>query len=567
MADNVGRENQYNSDSSDNQNGLNSIQDMKNTNSDGGRSIINILKNPNFKPSDLYFDASNINPQTGLPAEAGVIISNNYNIQSANDLYKKRLNNYDAFDDQEGSKDFVHNLDRGFIPGAITESDGRISYTNLNEIYLGSWYGTRYDNEDTIMFGYDIEIDLIKSPLFNGDLENFLNNPMYANVSEINSRIEILKDFKKHFFKFFKVNTTNDGTPIPNKVHYFKKISGLDKLVNRVTSDNFKGQFVEYWKDYIGLTIYEDVSLNLGYLASLYNSLSWSKINGKRIIPENLLRFDIKLSITEMRKFQRILKDNDYTYANVADNVSKHIYNIYECQFFFDKAYHNTDVDLSAPNQFNELEIKFNYKFYTHRFERFEFDATKGGVTTPKIINNLMKDPTNPFMVGELYTGRSNSEPIYDEVTGEMVEEELGEITIDASANTYRYKIIDKITKGSEDVSMLDLAAAVASGEMSAIEAMEYEAKRAAQAKGKSLFNKTVDELINAGKRELNRKINERVRLINDTIDKLLWSQIPGGMGISEPSNVYSNQTQFESDVKNALGNFVGQSIKNLLGK
>ena len=95
------------------------------------------------------------------------------------------------------------------------------------------------------------------------------------------------------------------------------------------------------------------------------------------VIPENLLRFNLKLTVTEIRKYERVIKNQDIDFEVIADNVSKHIYTLYECQMFFDKQPHEEEIELNAPRPYNETAMKFNYKFYTHKFEKFEFDPQK----------------------------------------------------------------------------------------------------------------------------------------------------------------------------------------------
>lgn len=563
MADEVGKENQVNQDNTEKTKESNT-NDMGRTNPDGGRSMINTLRNPNFVPPDLYLNASDISPETGLPREAGHIISNNLEPINANDIRKKRLENYEMFDNQNGSLDFTHNLDKDIIPTPNTDSLGRVNYANFNDIYLGGYFGTSSDNEDPVMFGYDIQIDMLRSPLFNGDIDNFLLDETYAQIDEIRTRKEILDKFKNQFFKFFKVNTDTD-TDVPNsKAHYIKKISGLDRLINDVDSETFKGQFVDYSKEFLTISLYEDVSLNLGYLASLYNALAWSRINGKRMIPENLLRFDLILTITEIRKFERVFKESDISYSDIADNVSKHVYNLYECQFFFNKAYHKSDIDLwSAPTTDNEISIKMNYKYFTHKFRRFVYDPENRNLDAQiSTINNKNLDPTIVSDIdGEYQEQRIRPGSELDDPT----QGSLADMVI-RPPEKVSYKVIESHKSGSDNLTDADLAEAVASGEISAMEAIKIQEKRK-NSKFRTLFNQTVNDLIGAGQRELHRVINSRVKLINDAIDRLLWSNIPGGMGISEPTNVYSDQSQFESDIKNALGNFVGGSIRNLLGK
>ena len=236
----------------------------------------------------MYHDSSNINPETGLPKEAGNIITNEREPINANDRLVTRKEYYKQFQDGD-SETFTHNLDRPIVPTPITDSNGKISYANMNDIYLGSWLGTKGDNEDPIIFGYDLEIDIVNSPLFNGAIEDFINDNKYSNITEVTSRLSLLQDFKTQFFKFFNANADKESI-IATKAHYFRKITGLDRLINRVDSETKKGQFVDYQKEFIKITASEDVSMNMGYLITLYNNLAWSKINGKNGNPRKSIK-------------------------------------------------------------------------------------------------------------------------------------------------------------------------------------------------------------------------------------------------------------------------------------
>lgn len=339
-----------------------------------------------FTPElDYYINTNNIDTgkwkdlgvTTGYPVERGLVLrggiikdettlagtpldQNNY-LDKTNGIVVKA---YEAFDDLPEYK-FRHNLD----PDKIL--------VNLGDIYLTSNRITNFDNEDPVSFGYDIKINFATSPLFNGGIENFINT--FSSYSEINSRLDILSQFKRQFFKFFKIDSIssvkdNNGDNIiedkyVTRTYYLKKISGLDGLSESINSDKSK-QFVEYGNDYLILTLNEDVTINMGYLASLYKILTWSKINGKKMFPDNLLRFDMEIIVTESRNYNKVKTNDDLTAFNqFANIISKYRYKVYECQFFFEKMSHDDSIDMSSLDISQGFDIKINYKFSTLHFE------------------------------------------------------------------------------------------------------------------------------------------------------------------------------------------------------
>lgn len=239
--------------------------------------------------------------------------------------------------------------------------------------YLSS-YKTPDDNEDPISFGYDVIINYDTSPFFNGSIENFCDADFVAGITEIQTRKNLIEEFKKQFFKFFKVDTpstvgaekysVNNRTPQKVRTYYIRKIVGLDKLSETINSDS-PLQFTNYGKDYLSLTLYEDVTLNMGYLATLYRMLSWSRLHGKNMFPENLLRFDMNIVVTEARRFDRS-DENGNQYADV---ISRYVYQLYECQMFFERLTHEDTIDMTKLDLSEGFDIKINYKYATLKFE------------------------------------------------------------------------------------------------------------------------------------------------------------------------------------------------------
>jgi hypothetical protein len=279
--------------------------------------------------------------------------------------------------------DFVHLLDRLQAvsdPGNIPK-----------DIYLASFVEIK-DQEDPVWFGYDIFIDYESSPLFNGAVYDFIREK--GNISEVKSRADVYQNFVNQFRRFFKLQTTNDGSdplgtqsqnsfivpvanPVQNgrnvyKTFYLKKIVGLDLLVESQVTNSSESvkSMVNYGTDIIKLTLYEDVTVNTGYLAMLYKTLSWSRLNGKQIIPENLLRFDIKIVINEVRNYNKIMKRGN-AIEIFADDMNKYIYKLYDCQFMFDKLSHGDDINMWEKNNLEQdFDIAFNFKYSNLTFEK-----------------------------------------------------------------------------------------------------------------------------------------------------------------------------------------------------
>lgn len=489
-----------------------------------GKDKYLILTDKKSKPSDLYINPDLLDDKTGLPVEYGGRILNNNDPVDTNYKLLDRRKAYKSFND-DSSDLFVHNIDRGIIPIPFQNSDGSISSIDTSKIYLGGFVTTLNDNEDPTILGYDIKIDVISSPLFNGSVEDFLNNSTFSSISELNSRLKLLSDFKDSFFKYFKTNINYEDV----KSYYLKKISGLDNLIDRNNSNTFDKSFVKYGDDILTLTLNEDVSQNMGYLSSLYKSLYWSRINGKQIIPSNLLRFNMDIEITEVRKYNRIFKNESEQMNVMSDLISKYTYSIYECQMFFDSMPHGSEIDMTSVN-FNEgFDLKIDYKYSTLKFEKFTNDGFD------KAIYSYIDNSSINLFNTEYGDPNINNE---DDLTLNKLEYNI-------------IKIINRLENDSDDnLSEIDLL------KKSSIQSI----------KKASPFNNLTKSLINAGIKEVNRQLTLKARLLNKTLNNIRNS-IPGIGKMSEPTNVYSGQSQFESDVRNSIRNFVGDSIKGFFGK
>jgi hypothetical protein len=454
-----------------------------------------------------------------------------------------------------------------------------------NPYGLGSFVESSYENSDPVMFGFEIVMHGQTSPLFNGGVEDFIGQfgPL---ISEVQSRTDVISNFKQQFFKFFKSDsqTTNTGTDIKSAQsylgYYLKKVSGLENLVESNTSDKHKS-FVDYKKDIIKLSFTEDVSLSLGSMASLYKLLYWSRINGKNVIPQNLLRFDCDIIVTEVRNFSRVKKalNGGNGVQMLKENLSRYVYSLYECQMFFDKMPHDGDIDLgAAPKTFDNYEISFNYKFSSMKFQKWvpKYEALSNsfsGKPDPKYSGGgqyvyLSNDRMNPFQVK----------------TNETTNVNAGNDTIVASGqqpiNTLlqSFYLSDKTTTAGPDAQNPEnqdsidsfLASSNSPGSTSNSMASSPSSLQQFKMNSEAAAKNLAKNVANSAIAEVNNSISIRARLLSNTINKITSAL---GIGaLSPPTNVYipssgsSLATRFFYDVRGDLRTFLGESLGGALG-
>lgn len=306
-----------------------------------------------------------------------------------NSPYSTR-DNYLIFNDS-GTDYFKHGLQ---ILNHLTPIENPIN--GASDLRLSQFKNTPFENQDPIILGFEIVIDGISSPLLNGSVADFLNN--YNMISEIRSKIPVYEDFKQQFIKFFKtvgtitinneqVNLSKTKTGYAHSdspkslfqggrqaymSHYLKKIDGLNLLTESNTAEK-KKYLVDYRKDVIKLDFSEDVSMSLGTLAHLYKLMYWSKPNGKSLVPENLLRFNCDIIVSEVRNFNRVKRAiGTGDIEVIKDNLSRYVYSLKECQFYFNSMPHPTLVDLSEATKTHDVTtLEFDFKYSTVKFEKF----------------------------------------------------------------------------------------------------------------------------------------------------------------------------------------------------
>lgn len=547
--------------------------------------------------------------------------------KSSEDLKKSPYStrdNYLIFNDS-GTDYFKHGLQ---ILNNLTPIENPIN--GSSDLRLSQFKNTPYENNDPIVFGFEIVIDGISSPLLNGSVSDFLNN--YNMISEIRSKIPVYEDFKQQFIKFFKTNgsisinneqvnlsknkTTYANSDSPKSLfqsgrstymsYYLKKVDGLNLLTESNTAEK-KKYLVDYRKDVIKLDFSEDVSMSLGTLAHLYKLMYWSKPNGKSLVPENLLRFNCDIIVSEVRNFNRVkraLGTGDLEV--IKDNLSRYVYSLKECQFYFNSMPHPTDIDLSDQGKTHDTTtVEFDFKYSTVKFEKFmegnngfgqyigydggaiwkignpgergsrgntssitdtsvpKFYTVGGnkfrqnGVTSPFLINSYGKglpvDP-NGNTTNERVDEQENSDRLKDgSLESFKLNNEKGDSQIKKLKDEQRAKL-DVITK---NLNNKDLKSIKNNSPLNFIERLKESTKSNV-------------------KIQIANLVNGRINLLSRTINKLGIGFV-GGKGVRPPKNVYASDQgalgnaltnvsdRFFYDVRNELFDFAGGSLSNFL--
>ena len=519
--------------------------------------------------------------------------------------------------------------------------------TNDSTARLSYFRQTPAELEDPVMFGFEIVIDAISSPLLNGSIKDFIDK-FGPQVSEIASRALVYEEFKNQFVKIFKTKGTvaidnnlvvmtgapansatteaNEGILSPGKKaymsHYMKKISGIDKLSESNSSASQK-YLADYRKDIIGLEFTEDVSLTIGTLAHLYKLLYWSKPNGKGVIPENLLRFNCDIIVSEVRNFKRVKKAlNSNDILVIKDNVSRYVYSLRECQFYFKSMPHPGDITLGSqgsegPSVYQTYAgLEFDFKYSTVKFEKWVAGQTyvgynggsiwkignpgargnsSGSATTGTTTDagQIRKDTSIPKFA-TIATNTFNQNGVASpflldgySFAGEQ-EDFPANATTQDKVDALEKKDKEGQTSGIDNLKQTSaLNSKQAAKEQEAQEAIEENktankpisgVKEKLSNKEKiqaelSSYNKKLENKVQAAlerskktleqsiKREIQTQINIRVALLNKTINKILESQ--GFSRMSPPKNVYTDAEltpgqRIFYDLRGDLLNFLG---------
>jgi len=243
---------------------------------------------------------------------------------------------------------------------------------------INGYGNSQNDYEDPTYLIFDLNIMNSISSLFSDNTKKFISE--YSNfVPELEERLGYLEEFTNRLLEIFPGDFDPNGTS-GIKRHYIEGVGGLDTLTKPI---------IDYGTDIITFTITEDVAMTLQYLAELYNNLIYSYNTHRYLIPDNLLRFNMKITIRDIRNMKN---END----KINENISKFIYVLHDCQFdFMSTKSWGADIkragfSAAAPGISAGGTISMNFKSYSK-------------ITAPLLKNNYKiidfkeYEPTDSF--------------------------------------------------------------------------------------------------------------------------------------------------------------------------
>ena len=492
------------------------------------------------------------------------------------DYFSDYTQRFKAINGEVEPTSFKYNILEAVNKGEVLE-DGEPRKFYLGEAYFEQ---TSFENEDPTYYGFDIQILDGKgnSPLLNGDIDEFIG--VFGQYDkEIAGRKRIYELFKTQLMKFIKCESTSNNTqtlsefPQP-KSYYIKSISGLDKIVENFGESGESKQFVDYKKDMITLEFLEDVSQSIGYLTNLYKYMSYSRLRGKHVIPENLLRFDVKIVISDVRKFNRFVKDQNLPHKLwiFADEISRYEYTLYECQFKFDKMPHGDTVknDETPGTEPDSYKIFFDYKFSTLNFRKFggyiertnNDNSTFDGIMYSfDIDNSVTKDTYSREQLERAEDLSQTDKKPYGThwTTYNLDDFTLKQMTINNQLQTPS-KGLEKIPTPFVQTNAPDYGGNTniqndAILQLKIAERKKIRKTRQLKARLSGItkaFDQLGKALANAAISEVNRQIMSRAAILNKTLESIR-NGIPGLERMSLPRNVYRQNDPFANDILNAL--------------
>jgi len=556
------------------------------------------IQNPGdtYQPWRKFGDSTSISKEKGwipyLERQSGPLAEENIGIQTISNSIKYRrdiLNKRDP-----STQEFIFGLNPNDKKYEInpkfgeTSDAGQILDQGLQfekNISLESWDSTLDENEDPTILGFDLEIDTITSPFFNGSCHDFIEafsglnrqnqvkDEMRGDISEIKSRPRILAEFHEQLFKFFKNNRAKE-TEQKIKDYYLEKISGLNKFGHVKSAESAEGGpklFTNFPTDMVTISIREDVSQNISYLMYLYNILTRSRIEGRRIIPQNLLRFNCRIIVTEMRNYNRVMKvignstnnlrdfgsstgEKDSSYYVLSDLISKKEYNLYECEFFFNSLTHGDDITVGGqqlPSPVASVSLSFNYKFVSSEFHKFYFRGPQ-------------KDPEKLFEYFKFNDEYFNPRELTSQDTDRAV------VKLPDSLDGFTNSSITFLDPINE-VTIFD--AYPKKGFYSeSVEGDVLEKTKRRNLIGNfvgGLVNRLAGDVLRAGANALNQEIGKRFALVNKALNERLNR---AGLSVSlntiqNPRNIYNPGSNFRNELSNAIRGFVGRSVGRFFSK
>lgn len=281
--------------------------------------------------------------------------------------------------------------------------------------------------EDPTILGYSAKIDFDESPLFrdgnNSGNDNtevsqpsinscigFINDYKDKKYSELNFADSYLREFKEGMQKIFSAPETLNAQLYKDplqKNHYINSIEGLEKLDNHFVDFgnediNISGQ--RTLTEHLIITLQEDVRLFTNRLAFLYRNLSWSYNMGKKLIPENLLRFNLYIKVADYRNFTRDTSSD--VEGGIRDSIrndySRVIYELKDCEFYFDSSLNPNNLAMAGFEEVNRALSQLKFKIKYRKVNRIFYSTFFDGDLRKFLIGDKFHDPNTDRIYGDL---------------------------------------------------------------------------------------------------------------------------------------------------------------------
>jgi hypothetical protein len=282
------------------------------------------------------------------------------------------------------------------------------------------------DYEDPTFLGFTIEIDE-NSALFN-EVGPFLEKHG-ASRAEMNARIPVYKEFTSKIVQLFKSQESVEEQgqqSIYIKQHYINSISGLDNLSKK---------FIKWREDKLSVQLHEDITMYSSYIASIYNNLTYSYENGRMMIPENLLKFNLKIKISEIRNLTSIakLKSTDPIEMRIVDglknNITCIVYTLYDCEFdFFGSRPFENDIEQAGIGANMPGHSTVGFDIY--------FKSVSRNIFNP-LVTNAMALNDNVVDLGVVIIGTDGNRSPNGQVT------DASSTTVGANGEAYQELVVD----------------------------------------------------------------------------------------------------------------------------
>jgi hypothetical protein len=211
---------------------------------------------------------------------------------------------------------------------------------------------------------------------------------------DFEQRIQILNEFKNRIENIFYTSDEFDYLNQNKKTHYIQSIEGIDK---------FKKPIINYKEDKIKITLVEDVKMTAEYIAELYNNLSYDYKFKRKSIPENCLRFDMGVMISDIRRFKKTKPKSSNSNQIIEEenkNISREIFILRDCNFNFKNSFNvSTTLTQGGFNTSNPDTSNLKFDIYYKSAERALFadlfDQGNQGKNMRLITHNNSNEEAN----------------------------------------------------------------------------------------------------------------------------------------------------------------------------